>query len=78
MAPQSSILAWRISWTKPDELQSSGSQRLGRDWSDRVQSHKGGKKCRGGRDLRIESFLKTTFKGGREKVMNKDKEVRLV
>ena len=40
-------------------------------------SHTREEKSAGG-DLRIESFLKTTFKGGREKVMNKDKEVRLV
>ena len=35
MATQSSILAWRISWTEePGGLQSMGSQRVGHDWSD--------------------------------------------
>ena len=33
MAPQSSILAWRIPWTEePSRLQSMGSQRVGHDW----------------------------------------------
>ena len=33
MATHSSILAWRIPWTKePDKLQSMGSQRVGHDW----------------------------------------------
>ena len=33
MATYSSILAWRILWTKePDGLQSMGSQRVGHDW----------------------------------------------
>ena len=32
MATHSSILAWRIPWTEePDGLQSTGSQRIGRD-----------------------------------------------
>ena len=32
MATHSSILAWRIPWTEePGELQSTGSQRVGRD-----------------------------------------------
>ena len=32
MAAHSSILAWRIPWTEePGELQSMGSQRVGRD-----------------------------------------------
>ena len=32
MAPHSSILAWRIPWTEePGGLQSTGSQRVGRD-----------------------------------------------
>ena len=32
MATHSSILAWRIPWTKePDRLQSTGSQRVRRD-----------------------------------------------
>ena len=32
MAPHSSTLAWRIPWTEePDGLQSTGSQRVGRD-----------------------------------------------
>ena len=35
MATHSSILAWRIPWTKePSRLQSMGSQRVGHDWSD--------------------------------------------
>ena len=34
-ATHSSILAWRIPWTEePDGLQSTGSQRVGHDWSD--------------------------------------------
>ena len=34
MATHSSILAWRISWTEePGGLQSTGSQRVGQDWS---------------------------------------------
>ena len=32
MATHSSIIAWKISWTEePDELQSTGSQRVGHD-----------------------------------------------
>ena len=35
MATHSSILAWRIPWTEePGGLQSTGSQRIGRNWSD--------------------------------------------
>ena len=35
MATHSSFLAWRILWTEePDRLQSTGSQRVGHDWSD--------------------------------------------
>ena len=35
MATHSSILAWRISWTEESGgLQSTGSRRIGRDWSD--------------------------------------------
>ena len=34
MATHSSIFAWRIPWTKhPVQLQSMGSQRVGRDWA---------------------------------------------
>ena len=34
MATRSSILAWRIPWTKaPGRLQSMGSQRAGHDWA---------------------------------------------
>ena len=34
MATHSSILAWRIPWTKePGRLQSTGSQRVGHDWA---------------------------------------------
>ena len=34
MATHSSILAWKISWTKkPGGLQSRGSQRVGHDWA---------------------------------------------
>ena len=37
-ANHSSIIAWRIPWTQePDGLQSVGSQRAGRDWSDLAQ-----------------------------------------
>ena len=33
MAVYSSILAWKISWTEePGSLQSTGLQRVGRDW----------------------------------------------
>ena len=33
MAPRSSTLAWKISWTEePDGLQSMGSRRVGHDW----------------------------------------------
>ena len=31
MAPHSSILAWKISWMEPGELESMGSQRVGHD-----------------------------------------------
>ena len=35
MATHSSILVWRIPWTeKSGQLQSTGSQRVGHDWSD--------------------------------------------
>ena len=35
MATHSSVLAWRIPWSeKPGRLQSTGSQRVGHDWSD--------------------------------------------
>ena len=35
MATHSSILSWRIPWTEePGRLQSTGSQRVGHDWSD--------------------------------------------
>ena len=35
MAPNSSILAWRISWTEePGGLQPIGSQRVGHDWNN--------------------------------------------
>ena len=35
METHSSILAWRIPWTEePHELQSTGSHRVGHDWSD--------------------------------------------
>ena len=40
MATHSSILAWRIPWTKePSRLQSMGSQRVGYDWSDLARTH---------------------------------------
>ena len=39
MAIHSSILDWRIPWTKePDGLQSIGSQRVGHNWSDLTHS----------------------------------------
>ena len=40
MATRSSILAWRRLWTEDGRLQSMGSQRVGRDWSDLVHMHK--------------------------------------
>ena len=46
MATHSSILAWKIPWTKePGQLQSSGSQRVGHDWSS--WAHTGGPGGRG-------------------------------
>ena len=40
MATHSSILAWRIPWTEePGGLQSTGSQRVGRDRSDLACTH---------------------------------------
>ena len=40
MATHSSILIWRIPWTeKPDGLQSTGSQRVGHDWSNLALRH---------------------------------------
>ena len=40
MATHSSILAWRISWTEePGGLQSTGSQRVGHDWSNLTCMH---------------------------------------
>ena len=40
METHSSILAWRIPWTEePGGLQSVGSQRVGRDWSDLAHTH---------------------------------------
>ena len=40
MATRSSILAWIIPWTEePGELQSTGSQRIGHDWSDWARTH---------------------------------------
>ena len=39
MATHSSILALRIPWTEePGRLQTTGSQRVGYDWSDLTQS----------------------------------------
>jgi len=39
-ATHSSVLAWRIPWTKePDVLQSEGSQRVGHDWSNLACTH---------------------------------------
>ena len=38
MATHSSILAWRIPWTKKlGGLQSTGSQRIGHDWATKQQ-----------------------------------------
>ena len=35
LAPHSSTLAWKIPWTEePGRVQSMGSLRVGRDWSD--------------------------------------------
>ena len=40
VATHSSILAWRIPWTEePGGLPSTGSQRVGHDWSDLVRAH---------------------------------------
>ena len=40
MATRSSILDWIIPWTEePGELQSTGSQRIGHDWSDWARTH---------------------------------------
>ena len=40
MATHSSVLAWRIPWTEePDGRQSTGSQRVGHDWSDLAHMH---------------------------------------
>ena len=40
MAAHSSILAWRIPWTEePGGLQSTGSHRVGHDWSDLACTH---------------------------------------
>ena len=40
MATHSSILAWRIPWTKePGGLQSMGSQRVGPDWATHTHTH---------------------------------------
>ena len=40
MATHSSVLAWRIPWTEePGRLQSTGSQRVGHDWSDLAGTH---------------------------------------
>ena len=42
MATHSSILAWRIPWTKePGELQSMGSQRVGHDLATKQQQNNG-------------------------------------
>ena len=42
MATHSSILAWRIPWTKePGELQSMGSQRAGHDLATKQQQNNG-------------------------------------
>ena len=41
MATHSSILAWRIPWTKePDRQQSMGSQRARHDWATKLSTHK--------------------------------------
>ena len=40
MTAHSSILAWRIPWAEePGGLQSTGSQRVGQDWSDLAHMH---------------------------------------
>ena len=40
MATHSSILAWRIPWTEePGGLQTTGSQRVRHNWSDRAHTH---------------------------------------
>ena len=55
-ATYSSILAWRIWWTKdPDKLQSIGSQRVRHDWSDLAV-------CTMGLDAMILVFWMLSFK----------------
>ena len=40
MAMHSSILAWKIPWTgEPGGLQSTGSQRVGHDWTTKDTMH---------------------------------------
>ena len=40
MATHPSVLAWKIPWTgKPGRLQSTGSQRVGHDWSNLAHTH---------------------------------------
>ena len=42
MSTRLSILAWRIPWAEePGGLQSTGSQRVGHDWSNLAQNHTG-------------------------------------
>ena len=51
MAPQTSILAWRIPWTEETGgLQSMGSQRVGHDW---VTKNNNNKKF----SLKVESYV---------------------
>ena len=46
MATHSSVLAWRIPGTEESgRLQSTGSQRVGHDWSDLVHMGKNGQFC---------------------------------
>ena len=48
MAPHPSILAWETPWTaKPDRLQSTGSQRVGRDRMTELGSHHWGNWAQG-------------------------------
>ena len=39
MITHSSVLAWRIPWTEEPGVQSMGSQRVERDWSDSARTH---------------------------------------
>ena len=63
MATHSSILAWKIPWTEePGGLQSTGSQRVGHDWSYLAHMHV----------LRLHRVSKTKFNQKRENAEAKE------